>query len=47
MRYQPRVAHYTDWDIVLKCKSGKYASKDECLKAFGLKNTQIPLNDTT
>ena len=34
MRKQPRIVHYVDWDIVLKCKTGKYASKEECLKSI-------------
>lgn len=34
MKQQPRVVHYVDWDIVLKCKSGKYTSKEECLKSI-------------
>lgn len=34
MHQQPMVVHYVDWDIVLKCKSGKFASKDECLKSI-------------
>lgn len=34
MKQHPRVVHYVDWDIVLKCKSGKYASKEECLKSI-------------
>lgn len=43
MRYQPRVVHYTDWDIVLKCKSGKYASKDECLKSIWTEEYANPI----
>ena len=34
MKKQPRVVHYIDWDIVLKCKSGKYESKEDCLKSI-------------
>ena len=34
MKQHPRVVHYVDWDIVLKCKSGKYTSKEECLKSI-------------
>lgn len=34
MKQHPRVVNYVDWDIVLKCKSGKYASKEECLKSI-------------
>lgn len=34
MKHEPKVVNYIDWDIVLKCKSGKYASRDECLKSI-------------
>lgn len=42
MRYQPRVVHYIDWDIVLKCKRG-YASKDECLKSIWTEEYANPI----
>lgn len=34
MEYTPKVVHYVDWDIVLKCKSGKFESIDACLKSI-------------
>lgn len=43
MRYQPRVVHYVDWDIVLKCKHGKYVSKDECLKSIWTEEYANPI----
>lgn len=34
MKQEPKVVNHIDWDIVLKCKSGKYTSRDECLKSI-------------
>ena len=34
MKQEPKIVNYLDWDIVLKCKSGKYATKDECCKSI-------------
>ena len=34
MRYEPKVVNHTDWDIVLKCKRGKYKTKNECMKSI-------------
>lgn len=34
MKQEPKVVNHIDWDIVLKCKSGKYVSKEECLKSI-------------
>ena len=34
MKCEPKVVNSIDWDIILKCKSGKYVSKDECLKSI-------------
>ena len=43
MKHNPRVVHYVDWDIVLKCKSGKYASKEECLKSIWTEEYANPI----
>ena len=34
MKQEPKIVNHIDWDIILKCKSGKYVSKDECLKSI-------------
>jgi hypothetical protein len=34
MKCEPKVVNSIDWDIILKCKSGKYASKEECMKSI-------------
>ena len=44
MKQHPRVVHYVDWDIVLKCKSGKYASKEECLKSIWTEEYGNPID---
>lgn len=43
MEHRPRVVRYIDWDIVLKCKSGKYASIDECLKSIWTEEYANPI----
>lgn len=40
-----QIVHYIDWDIVLKCKSGKYTSIDECLKSIWTEEYANPIKD--
>ena len=39
------IVNHIDWDIVCKCKSGKYASKDECLKSIWTEEYANPIED--
>lgn len=43
MKHQPRVVNHIDWDIVLKCKSCKYTSIDECLKSIWTEEYENPI----
>lgn len=43
MKQQPRVVHYIDWDIVLKCKSCKYGSIGACLKSIWTEEYANPI----
>lgn len=43
MKQQPRVVHYIDWDIVLKCKSCQYGSIDACLKSIWAEEYANPI----
>lgn len=45
MEHNPRVVHYVDWDIVLKCKSGKFETKDDCLKSIWTEEYGNPIED--
>lgn len=45
MKQQPRVVHCADWDIVLKCKSGKFETKDDCLKSIWTEEYGNPIED--
>lgn len=45
MKHNPRVVHYVDWDIVLKCKGDKYASEDECLKSIWTEEYANPIDE--
>lgn len=44
MRKQPRIVHYVDWDIVLKCKdTGKYPTYEDCLKSVWVEEYANPI----
>ena len=45
MEQQPRVVHYVDWDIVLKCKSGKYKTFEDCLKSVWTEEYGNPIDE--
>lgn len=45
MKQNPIVVHHIDWDIVIKCKSGKYVSKEECLKSIWTEEYANPINN--
>lgn len=34
MKQNPMVVNYIDWNVVLKCKSNKYKTKEECFKSI-------------
>lgn len=42
---RPMVVHYVDWDIVCKCKTGKYKSKEECLKSIWTEEYGNPIDE--
>lgn len=45
MEYTPKVVHYVDWDIVLKCKTGHYGSIDACLKSIWTEEYANPIEN--
>ena len=45
MKKSPRVVHYIDWDIVLKCKTGHYDSIDACLKSIWTEEYGNPIEE--
>lgn len=44
MEYSPRVVHYVDWDIVLKCKGDQFETKDDCLKSIWVEEYGNPID---
>lgn len=45
MKQNPVVVNYIDWEIVLKCKSNKYASEEECLKSIWTEEYANPIKE--
>lgn len=43
MEVTPRVVHYVDWDIVLKCKNANYGLIDDCLKSIWTEEYANPI----
>ena len=44
MKKHPRVVHYVDWDIVLKCKdTGSYPTYHECLQSVWVEEYANPI----
>jgi hypothetical protein len=43
MKQNPIVVDYIDWEIVLKCKSNKYTSEEECLKSIWTEEYSNPI----
>ena len=43
MQHSPIVVHHIDWDIILKCKNGEYATKEDCLKSIWTEEYANPI----
>ena len=45
MNQQPMIVHYVDWNVVLKCKSNKFKSMDECMKSIWTEEYANPIEE--
>lgn len=43
LEQNPRVVHYVDWDIVLKCKNTNYPTYHDCLKSIWTEEYANPI----